>query len=65
MSRELATHEKLELHEILTLKTACATKAVAMLELAEDEKLKKLLKEDVESSVNAIEELREILEKDK
>ena len=42
MSKKLAMHETLEVHEILTLKTSCVTKGTAMLELVEDEKLKKI-----------------------
>ncbi|WP_412762607.1 spore coat protein [Priestia megaterium] len=44
MSKKLAMHETLEVHEILTLKTSCVTKGTAMLELVEDEKLKKFWK---------------------
>ncbi|MGG3928012.1 spore coat protein [Metabacillus fastidiosus] len=59
--RELAMHEKLEVHEVLLFKTACATKSTAMLELVEDSDLKKLLKDDIKNSSKAIEELKEIL----
>ncbi|MRX71931.1 spore coat protein [Bacillus lacus] len=58
---ELAMHEKLEVHEILLFKTACATKSTAMLEFVEDNKLKKLLEDDVKKSTKAVEELRDIL----
>lgn len=61
--KELALHEKLEVHEVLIFKTACATKSKAMLELAEDKKLKKMLEEDIRLSAKAIKELRDILEK--
>ncbi|MGE1195907.1 spore coat protein [Priestia megaterium] len=63
MSKKLAMHETLEVHEILTLKTACVTKGTAMLELVEDEKLKKILEEDVQTSTEAINELKKILKK--
>ncbi|MED4402264.1 spore coat protein [Metabacillus fastidiosus] len=59
--KELAMHEKLEVHEVLLFKTACATKSTAMLELVKDSELKKLLKDDIKNSSKAIEELKEIL----
>ncbi|WP_151733710.1 spore coat protein [Paenibacillus tengchongensis] len=61
MAKELALHEKLEVHELLTLKTSCATKAATMLELVKDEKLKKLIEEDLDHSSKAIEELTSLL----
>ncbi|MGG1370021.1 hypothetical protein ABE322_30255, partial [Priestia megaterium] len=63
MTKKLAMHETLEVHEILTLKTSCVTKGTVMLELVEDEKLKKILEEDVETSTKAIDELQKILKK--
>jgi len=63
MTKKLAMHETLEVHEILTLKTSCVTKGTAMLELAKDEKLKKILEEDVQTSTKAIDELQKILKK--
>ncbi|MFD2332775.1 spore coat protein [Cohnella sp. GCM10020058] len=62
MAKELALHEKLEVHEILTLKTSCATKSRAMLELATDEKLKALIEQDLVNASKAIEELKSILQ---
>ncbi|MBE5099721.1 spore coat protein [Priestia aryabhattai] len=63
MAKGLAMHETLEVHEILTLKTSCVTKGTAMLELVEDEDLKKILEEDVQTSTEAIKELKKILKK--
>ncbi|MEB2273649.1 spore coat protein [Bacillus sp. ILBB4] len=63
MAKGLAMHETLEVHEILTLKTSCVTKGTAMLELIEDEDLKKILEEDVQTSTEAIKELKKILKK--
>ncbi|MDO6849836.1 spore coat protein [Priestia megaterium] len=63
MAKGLAMHEMLEVHEILTLKTSCVTKGTAMLELVEDEDLKKILEEDVQTSTEAIKELKKILKK--
>lgn len=62
MAKELALHEKLEVHEILTLKTSCATKARAMVEFVQDEKLKALIEQDLVNSSKAIEELKSILQ---
>ncbi len=62
-TKDLAMHEKLEVHEILLFKTSCVKKSTAMLELVEDKDLKKLLKEDIEASTNAVKELSKILEK--
>ncbi|MFE7081734.1 spore coat protein [Priestia megaterium] len=63
MAKGLAMHETLEVHEILTLKTSCVTKGTAMLKLVEDEDLKKILEEDVQTSTEAIKELKKILKK--
>lgn len=63
MAKQLATHEKLEVHELLTFKTSCVTKAVAMRELVKDEKLKEMIDEDIQTSIKAIEELKSILQK--
>ncbi|WP_195694916.1 spore coat protein [Priestia megaterium] len=63
MAKGLTMHETLEVHEILTLKTSCVTKGTAMLELVEDEELKKILEEDVQTSTEAIKELKKILKK--
>jgi similar to spore coat protein len=62
-TKELAMHEKLEVHEILIMKTACATKSKATLDLIKDEKLKKLVEEDIKLSSAAIKELKGVLEK--
>ncbi|MDQ1234190.1 hypothetical protein QE450_001688 [Paenibacillus sp. SORGH_AS306] len=63
MTKQLATHEKLEVHELLTFKTSCVTKAVAMRELVKDEKLKQIIDEDIQNSTKAIEDLKSILQK--
>ena len=62
-TKDLAMHEKLEVHELLLFKTACVKKGTAMLELVEDKDLKKILKEDVEASTNSVKELSKILGK--
>ncbi len=60
--KEYATHEILEVHEVLTVQTASAAKSSMMQGLASDRKLKQLLAEDVEVSQKAVEELKAILQ---
>lgn len=43
MKEKLGVHERLEIHELLTFKTLCLTKATAMAPLAQDNELKSLL----------------------
>lgn len=59
--KELALHEKLEIHELVILKTSCVTKAVAMSGLVQDEKLRTLMQEDIENSMKAVDELKTLL----
>ncbi len=63
MAKALATHEMLEVHELLIFKTSCVTKAMAMRELVKDEELRKIIDEDIQESTKALEDLRSILEK--
>ncbi|MFC4402002.1 hypothetical protein [Gracilibacillus xinjiangensis] len=60
-----AQHEILEVHEILTIKSACAAKSSMMQGLAEDSELKVLLREDTKIAQEAIKELKDILEEAK
>ncbi|GGO03413.1 hypothetical protein [Saccharibacillus kuerlensis] len=60
-TKELALHEKLEVHELVILKTSCVTKAVAMSGLVQDDNLKALIEEDIENSTQAIDELKTLL----
>lgn len=61
MAKKLAMHEMLEVHEVLTFKTACVTKNKAFIGLVKDKKLKKILEEDIELSTKAIKDLRKLL----
>lgn len=61
MAKELAMHEKLEVHEVLTFKTACVAKSKLFVDLIEDEGLKEIVEEDLELSTKAIKDLRKIL----
>lgn|GEM_PF-1598727 len=60
--RELALNETLQLHELLTLKNLCLTKAAAMAPLAADEELKLILQNEVAKTERHIRELKELLE---
>ncbi|SFE90257.1 hypothetical protein [Alteribacillus iranensis] len=60
-----AQHEILEVHELLTVKSACAAKSSLMQGLATDSRLKELLEEDAKVAQEAIEELKGILEEAK
>lgn len=59
--KELAIHETLEIHEILTMKQACLVKAYAVSPLVKDEELQKLIEQDVKDSEQAIQELQKLL----
>lgn len=58
----MAPHESIELHELLTFKNVCLTKALTMSLLVSDEELKSILKQDAASTQEHIEELRAFLE---
>jgi similar to spore coat protein len=59
----LATHEILEVLEILSMKNVCLTKSATMQTLVTDPQLKTLLQQDVQSSKQAIQELQTVLQK--
>lgn len=58
MNNQLAAHEALELHELLTFKTCCMTKSTTMQGLVTDARLKDLLAQDVQQSRSSIQELQ-------
>lgn len=62
VNNKLATHETLELHELLSFKTVCATKSSTMSMLASDPELKSLLQQDTTKSKQHIQELQGILQ---
>ncbi|MDQ0159749.1 hypothetical protein [Alkalibacillus salilacus] len=62
MEGKLALHERLELHEILTFKNICLTKAATMQGLVGDEQLKEILSMDVTKGKNHVEQLTHLLE---
>ncbi|GFZ29494.1 spore coat protein CotF [Clostridium zeae] len=60
--RFITPHESLQLHELLTLKNLCLTKAFTKSPLVEDNELKSLKKESVSAEQIQIGELRAYLE---
>ena len=63
--KNYAQHEVLEVHEMLTIKSASAAKSSLMQGLATDKELKELLEEDAKVSQEAIQELKNILQEAK
>lgn len=61
-THDLAVHEKLELHELLTFKTTCAAKASMMQNQVQDAQLKGLLNQDVSNARIQIQELQGLLQ---
>ena len=58
----IAPHEAIDLHEILTFKTLCATKAATMAPLVKDDELKNMLQEDFNVSQGHIRELQSLMQ---
>ena len=61
MAKQLAMHEKLEVHEVMTFKTACVAKNKVFSGLVKDPELKAILEEDLELSKKAIKDFRKLL----
>ncbi|RXT13677.1 hypothetical protein [Ammoniphilus sp. CFH 90114] len=57
----LALHETLELHELLQFRNLCCTKATTMQALVSDEQLKTIMRTDVETTREHIQELQGLL----
>lgn len=62
VQKKYALHELLEVHEILTLKTANLAKAHLFKESAVNDELKQLLDEDIETSEKTIKELKQFIQ---
>ncbi|KAF0817362.1 Spore coat protein [Bacillus sp. ZZV12-4809] len=56
----LGYHETMETHEMLNFKTDCLLKSKMVMGICFDNDLKKLLEKDVEQSIQAIQELKEL-----
>lgn len=63
--QSLAPHESIELHELLNFKNLCLTKSVTMSPLVSDCELKTILKEDVTTTKQQIEELKGLMQQSK
>jgi similar to spore coat protein len=61
----LAPHESIELHELLNFKNLCLTKSVTMSPLVSDCELKTILKEDVATTKQHIDELKDLMQQSK
>ncbi|CAM2891397.1 spore coat protein [Salinicoccus roseus] len=58
---ELAVHETLELHEVMTVKQSSLLKAGMMESLVEDAKLREIIRKERKISKKAIDEIQELL----
>ncbi|MBT2727380.1 hypothetical protein J7E63_10575 [Bacillus sp. ISL-75] len=61
MTKYLNLHETLDLHELLSFKNLCLTKATTMSVLAQDEELKTILSGDVTTGTQHIQQLQQFL----
>ena len=61
MTKFLGLHETLDVHEILSFKNLCLTKATAMSVLAQDEELRAILSNDVATGIQHIQQLQQFL----
>jgi similar to spore coat protein len=61
MTKHMALHETLEVHELLTFKNLCLTKTATMSGLIQDPELKTILANDVSSSTKFITRLKELI----
>ncbi|MCG1009985.1 spore coat protein [Salinicoccus sp. ID82-1] len=58
---DLAVHETIELHEVMTVKQASLMKAGLMESLVEDSKLREIVRKEKKLSKKAINEIQELL----
>jgi similar to spore coat protein len=56
----LGYHETMETHEMMNFKTDCLLKSKMVMGICFDNDLKKLLEKDVQQSIQAIQELKEL-----
>lgn len=61
MKTKLALHEALEAHELLNIKNLSITKSFTMSGLVQDEQLKAILNQEVESGTKFIHQLQNFL----
>ncbi|MCU9615056.1 hypothetical protein OEV98_16090 [Caldibacillus lycopersici] len=63
MIKQLALHETLELHELMTFKTLCVTKATTMSGLAQDIELQTILTNDATAGNDALKRMQQFITK--
>ncbi|MDF2485093.1 MAG: hypothetical protein K0R46_1261 [Herbinix sp.] len=61
IGNQLSPREALELHELVSFKNLCATKAATMTALVKDDELKGLLQQDFEMAKEHIKELNDLM----
>lgn len=61
IGNQIAPHEVLELHELLTFKNVCATKSATMSGLVKDDELKTILQQDFALGKEHIKELNDLM----
>jgi similar to spore coat protein len=61
MTNYLGLHETLDVHEILSFKNLCLTKATTMSALAQDEELRAILSNDVATGIQHIQQLQQFI----
>jgi similar to spore coat protein len=61
MTKFLGLHETLEVHELLTFKNLCLTKATTMSPFAQDPLLRDILESDIAMGTEHIKQLQEFL----
>lgn len=63
MTKHLALHETLDLHELLAFKNLCLTKTTTMSKLAQDEELRTMLEADAAAGMQHIQQIQRFLTK--
>jgi similar to spore coat protein len=61
MTKYLGLHETLDLHELLSFKNLCLTKATTMSVLAQDEELRAILSADAATGIQHIQQIQQFL----
>lgn len=59
---DLAPHESLQIHELLSFKNLCLTKSITMSPLLSDNELKSIMEQDISTTRKQIIELKSLIE---
>jgi similar to spore coat protein len=62
-TQKITVSETNQIHELLTFKNICLSKSITMSPLVSDEELKSILREDIITTKQHIEELKSLMEK--